>query len=234
MGKNALLLLPCLLGSMVSLSMAAPTPADKKLKAKDLEALWADLYKDEPSASRAVLKLFKQPHYAVAFLKAKLRPLKLDAARCKRLLKDLGSKDEKTWKAAWDELDYLDPRLAIDLPTLMSEVTEKPSRTRMVELCSERPADSLAGQDVQIRPVGNDGYNFTSRGSWWAEHRIDRIGQSFWNTKRAWVRAARGVAILEEIGSAEAVRVLEQLAGGHPDAFPTRAAKESLKRLKKK
>src|SRR5262245_53083596 len=100
MGHNALLL-SCLVGSVVSLSMAAHTPPDKKLQAKDLAALWADLYKDDPAASRAVLKLFKHPGAAVGFLKGKLRPLKLDAARCRRLLRDLGSMDEKTWKAAW-------------------------------------------------------------------------------------------------------------------------------------
>lgn len=215
---------------------AAPVPTDKAEKKKELEALWADLYKDEPVASTALLKLFKQPVHTVPFLKEKLRPLKLDVEMCKRLLKDLGNEDEKVWKQAWEELDYLDPRLAITLPTLMNDVTEKPARTRMVELCSGRKADSLIGQNVQLRAIGrvaDDGYNFTSQGSWWAEHRIERIGIGSWDPKRSWVRAARGVAILEQIGSDDAIRVLEQLADGHPDAFPTKAAKESLKRLKK-
>lgn len=214
---------------------AAPVPADKEAKKKELDTLWADLYKDEPAASTALLKLFKQPEHTVPFLKAKLRPLKLDADRCKELLKELGSDDEKTWKAAWDELDYLDPRLAIDLQTLMNDVTDNPSRSRMVELCSERKADSLAGQAIQIRPVGNDGFNFSSNGgSWWAEHKIERIGSHFWNPKRSWTRAARGVAILEQLATPEAVKVLELLADGHPDAFPTKGAKESLDRLKKR
>ncbi len=150
MGKYALLLLWGFVGSIASLSVAAPVPAvNKEAKKKELEALWAELYKDEPAATTAAIKLFKQPDHTVAFLKEKLRPLKLDALRCRQLLNDLGSGDEKKWKAAWNELDYLDPRLAIDLPTLMNEVTAKPSRTRMVELCSDREADSLIGQDVQ-------------------------------------------------------------------------------------
>jgi hypothetical protein len=103
----------------------------------------------------------------------------------------------------------------------------------MVELCSQREADSLAGKAVQIRPVGNDGFNFSAEnGSWWAEHRIDRIGMYGWNSKRSWIRAARAVAILEQIGSADAVKVLKQMAVGHRDAFPTKAARASLKRLK--
>lgn len=230
--KTSLLLLSILIGLMASLAIAAPAPAEANKK--ELEQLWADLYKDEPDASRAVLKLFRQPDHTVPFLKKKLQPLKLDADRCRQLLIDLGSPDDKTWNAAWDELDYLDPRLAIDLPTLMNEVINNPARTRLVELCSQRAADSLTGQDVKIRPVGDDGFNFFStNGSWWAEHRIDRINKYSWTQKKSWTRAARGVAILEQIGSAEAVKVLRQLAKGHPDASPTKAAKESLKRLKK-
>ena len=180
MGNNSLLPLSVLVALAASMSVAAPAPENKAAKKKELETLWADLYKDEPTASNAVLRLFKQPSHAAPFLKEKLRPLKLDAVRCKQLLKDLGSKDEKTWKTAWDELDYLDPRLAIDLSTLMNDVTETPSRTRMVELCSQWKADSLAGQDVLLRTAGKDGFNFVSKGSWWAEHRIDRIGKSSW------------------------------------------------------
>lgn len=214
---------------------AAPVPVDKEAKKKELEGLWDDLYKDEPAASSALLKLFKQPEHAVPFLKAKLQPLKLDTDRCNQLLKDLGSDDEKKWKAAWDELDYFDPRLATDLLTLMKQVTDNPARSRMVELVSERKADSLAGQTIQIRSVGNDGYNFSSNnGSWWAEHRIDRISSAGWNHKKSWTRAARGVAIFEQIGTPDAIKVLEQLADGHTEAFPTKAAVESLGKLKKK
>src|SRR5262249_59573455 len=108
----------------------------------------------------AVLKLYKNAGAAVPFLKAKLQPLKLDAEQCRQLLQELGSADDKVWKAAWEKLDYLDPRLAIDLQTLMDEVTAVPARTRMVELCSGRKADSLAGEDVNLRAVGDDGFNF--------------------------------------------------------------------------
>jgi len=233
MRNNLLVLLSVLIGLMASLSVAASGPGDKEAK-QELETLWMDLYKDEPDASNAVLMLFKQPDKAVPFLKAKLRPLKLDADRCKQLLKDLGSKDEKVWKAAWDELDYLDPRLAIDLQTLMKDVSETPARTRMVELCSQREADSLAGKDVELRQVGDDEFNFSvDNGSLWAEHRIDRIGKPPWAPKMSWTRAARGVAILEQIGSAEAVKSRGRMADGRRGAFPAKAAKESLKRLKK-
>ena len=216
---------------------AAPVPADKEAKKKELETLWAELYKDEPAASTALLKLFKQPEHAVPFLKTKLQPLKLDVERCKELLKELGGEDEKAVKAAREELDYFDPRLAIDLPELMTQVTDKLTRTRIVEVMSAREPDSLIGNDVQLRPLnGGDGYNFSAPnvGSWWAEHKIERMGGSFWNPKKSWTRAARGVAILEQLGTPEAVKVLEQIAEGHADAFPTKGAKASLERIKKK
>jgi len=221
-------------GATMPRASAAPVPTDKEAKKKELEGLWDDLYKDEPTASNALIKLFKQPEHAVPLLKAKLQPLKLDADRSAKLLKDLGSDDEATWKAAWDELDYLDPRLTTDLPTLMNQVTENPAHSRMVELLCDRKAGSLAGQTIQLRPV-DDGFNFSSKGgSWWAEHKIERIGGSSWNPKKSWTRAARGVAILEQLGSPDAIKVLEQLAEGHAEAFPTKAAVESLTRLKKK
>jgi hypothetical protein len=216
----------------------SPSPADDatpqaQVSRKELETLWSDLYGSDPAAANAVIRFYKNADAAVPFLKEKLPPLKLDADQCRRLLKQLGSQDEKVWKAAWEKLDYLDPRLAIDLQTLMDEVTDVPARTRMVELCSGRKADSLAGEDVNLRAVGDDGFNFFARGSWWAEHRVERIGGGVWNPKMAWTRAARGVAILEQIGTPEAMQVLRQIASGHPDAFPTKAAKESLLRLKK-
>ncbi len=220
-------------------SMLAPSPspadgATKQAKAsrQELEALWSDLYGDDPAAATAIIKLYENADASVPFLKEKLQPLELDADECRRLLKVLGNYDEKVWKAAWDKFDYLDPRLAIDLETLMDEVTEVPARTRMVELCSQRKADSLAGKNVIIRPVGNDGFNFfDGRRSWWAEHRVDRIGTYAGERKNSWRQAIRAVAILEQINTAEAVEVLKQLAEGHPDAQPTKAAKESLDRL---
>jgi hypothetical protein len=218
---------------VAALSQASDEPKQTGASRTGLEDLWSDLYADEPTAANAVLKLYKSADAAVPFLKQKLQPLKLDADQCRQLLKELGSEDEKLWKAAWEKLDYLDPRLAIDLQTLMDEVTTVPARTRLVELCSQRKADSLAGKDVILRPAG-EGFNFfDGRGSWWAEHQIERIGTYSWNGKMAWTRAARAVAILEQIGTPDAVKVLQQLADGHPDARPTKAAKESLARLGK-
>lgn len=215
------------------LSCQADAPDDDRVR-QELEALWSDLYGAEPTASNALLKLYKIADVAVPFLKEKLQPLELKPDACRQLLKELGSEEEREWKAAWEKLDYLDPRLAIDLQTLMNEVDDVPARTRMVELCGDRLPDTLAGKNVNIRAVGDEGFNFfDGRASWWAEHKVERMGSATWNPKKAWNRAARCIALLEQIGTPEALKVLQQLAAGHPDAFPTKAAVSSIIRIKK-
>jgi hypothetical protein len=101
-----------------------------------MKALWADLEKGEAVAMRALLKLSARPDEAVAFLKNKMKPLKLDAEQARALIDWLGSDNEETWKGAFEELEYFDPRLAIDLETLMAEVTKAPARQRLVEVMS--------------------------------------------------------------------------------------------------
>ncbi len=225
------------LGVLIPWEMAARSQADDRahpaeITPAELDALWSDLYGDDPAAANAVIQLYRHAGDAVPFLKRKFPPLELTEDDCRLLLEELGDDDETVWKPAWEKLDYLDPRLAIDLETLMEEIVETPARTRLVELCSQSPPDSLAGKTVSIRNVGEEGFNFfDGRVSWWAEHRIDRIGG--WNRKMAWTRATRCIAVLEQINNLEAWNVLEQLAGGHPDASPTRFAKESLARIKK-
>jgi hypothetical protein len=162
-----------------------------------------------------------------------LKPLTITADRVQTLLVNLGSDKEETWKAAYVELEYFDPRLAIDLPTLMNDVTSPPARQRLVEVLSQRVMSSLDGKEVTLRPLGsgNDGYNFfDGRGSWWAEHRVERINLGG-NMKKKWTQAVRAIILLEHIGTPEAVAVLREMTTGHPDAQPTKLAAEALERL---
>jgi hypothetical protein len=217
---------------------AAPIPAEAA--GKELEALWADLAGDELSASRALLKLAARPKEAVAFAAGRLRPLKIDEKRVRALLADLGSEKEETWKTATEELEYFDPRLAIDLPTLMDEVTERVPRARLAALLSgDRSAETLLKENAPITLSRNGGkngeeeyFNFRQVGSWWAESRVERINVGIWgNRRKYWTRAVRAVVLLEHIGSPAAVVVLRDLATGHSDAQPTKAAKEVVVRL---
>lgn len=199
-----------------------------------LEACWADLEKGQVEASRALLDLAAHPKEAVPFLKRKMQRLTLDGERFGELLTALQSDKDDVWKPAFEELEYFDPRLSDELPNLMMRVTEPPARQRLVEVMSGRPAGSLAGKDVSIRKVGDDGYNFfDGRGSWWAEHRVERISADVgWgNVKRKWTRALRALVLLEHIGTEESLAIVKWMATGHPDAQPTRTARDSLKRI---
>ncbi|QJW93665.1 hypothetical protein [Frigoriglobus tundricola] len=219
---------------------AAPVPVE--VAGKELETLWADLAGEELTASRALLKLAARPKEAVALAAKRLPPLKIDAPRMRGLLADLGSEKEETWTAATEELEYFDPRLAIDLPALMDAVTERVPRARLVALLSgDRSADRLLKSDLPITLSRNGGkngqeefFNFRQEESWWAEHRVDGINVGIWgNRRKYWTRAVRAAVLLEHIGSPEAVAVLRNLATGHPDAQPTKVAKEVLARMEK-
>jgi hypothetical protein len=219
---------------------AAPVPAGAANA--ELDALWADLAKEEAVASRALLKLAAKPKEAVPFIKEKLKPLKIDEKRVRALLGDLGSDKEVTWKAATEELEYFDPRLAIDLPTLMDDVTGAVPRARLVAILSgDRTAESLLKANMPItlgRHGGQNGeepyYNFRQKGSWWAEAKVERINVAIWgNHRKYWTRAVRAVVLLEHVGTPAAGSVLTDLATGHPDAQPTKAAKEAVARLGK-
>ncbi len=134
----------------------------------------------------------------LAFLKKQMQPLQIDQQRVRSLLVSLGNENEATWKAAFEELEYFDPRLAIDLETLMKEVTEAPGRQRMVEVLSGREPDSLAGKTIGLRALGKgDGFNFFAEGSWWAEHKVSRINSPWNNMKKKWTRSVRAIVLLE-------------------------------------
>lgn len=210
----------------------APAKAAADLDEKQFETWWENLQDEESVASRALLKLSARPPESVAFLKKKMKPLKIDNDDVFALLDKLASDDEKVWKPAFEELEYFDPRLAIALEALMLDVTESPARQRMVEVMSGRPAGSLVG-DVNLRKVGDDGFNFFGgKGSWWAEHKISRINAHAWpNPKKKWTRAVRAIILLEHIGSPEAVAILKEMATGHPEAQPTKTSVEALARV---
>ena len=199
---------------------------------------WADLEKDDPQASRALLKLAASPKETTAFLKDKLPPLTVDAGRVQFLLTVLGDDKEEVWKPAFEELEYFDPRLAIGLEDLMPMAPEAPTRQRMVEVLSGREAGSLGRRSVNLRSFGEDAgkknFNFFAEafGSWWAEPDLAKLNSFAWgNSKKKWTRAVRAIMLLESFNTPEATGIIKAMATGHPDAQPTRVAKEALERL---
>jgi len=226
---------------LASLAASSPRGDDLSADTHRLETCWADLEKGETPATRALLNLADRPKEAVSFLKTKLKPLRISSGEVKGLLLKLGSENEAVWKPAFEELEYFDPRLAIDLQTLMERYTEYPVRRRLVEILSGYLPDFLKErEDFQIRSVGT-GFNFSAksargRGSWWAENRIDKInsGGLRGDLKKKWTRAVRAIVLLEHIHTPDAVAILKDMAGGHPEAYPTKVAQEALAALGEK
>jgi len=198
-----------------------------------MDAWWTDLEKDEAAATGAVLEMYTRPEATVTFLKDKLKPLTLDSVRLKAYLLRLGSSNEALWKKAFEDLEYYDPRLAMDLESLMDKFTETPTRQRLVEVLSALQPGSLKDKKVELHRFGQGTYNFSAdRGSWWAENKVSRLNSYDPDTaKRKWTRAVRAIVLLEHIATPDAVAILKDMATGHPDAQPTRVAKESLDRL---
>ncbi len=234
-GASGLIAATLCLSTLVSLALGSPGDEPVPADTKQLEAWWADMEKGETPATRAVLNLADRPQDAVNFLKTKLKPLAISPEQVKALLFKLGHKNEAVWKPAFEELEYFDPRLAIDLETLMNRYKENPARHRLVELLSGQDADSMKDyQDLEIRAV-DSGFNFTGKMekgvlSWWAERRVDRIGLNGWGVdpKKKWTRAVRAIVLLEHLHTPDAVTILKSMAGGHPDAYPTKEAQQAL------
>jgi hypothetical protein len=202
-----------------------------------MDAWWTDLEKDETDATRALLNLADRREDAVAFLRSKLKPLKVSTSEIRALLLKLGTENPNVWRPAFEELEYFDPRLAIDLETLMDRYKDAPRRQRMVEVLSGWKPGVLDDKEIRLRRVNQDGFNFSAApkmGSWWAEHRVDRIGiYSPDNPKKKWTRAVRAILLLEHIGTPGALAILKDMATGHPDAQPTKVARDCVERLVK-
>lgn len=218
---------------------AAPQPQpDPEALQKEFDALWNDLHsRDELTVARAMFRLFSHRHDTVRYLKNRLQPLTLSAERLKTLLADLASDNDQKALAAYNELAYFDPRLALDDDALQNLLLNDPAARRLGDILCDLPFKTLVGDQwhwyspnrVVLR--FNDAQAFISNRD--AALAVANIGHHGVN-KKQWLSATRAVAVLEQIGTPEAIAVLEHFASGHPDAEPTKAARRILDRLKKK
>jgi hypothetical protein len=198
--------------------------------AEQMQSWWDDLEKPDPEASRALLKMADKPAESVAFLKEHLQPLKIEADEVNKLIKDLESADEEVWKPADEKLRYFDPRLAIELPVLMTDATNPLARSRLTEILADRPIGSFEGKEIKYSTF-RDGQNFViGNGSIWAEKDVAKLCGP-WNDKAPWTRAIRAIVLLEHINTPEAVAILKDMSAGHPDAQPTKQANTALENL---
>jgi hypothetical protein len=218
------------LAVFVGLVLLQPAPAAVPDK------LWNDLASaDEATFARALLALGKTPQETLAFLKENLVPVKADLKRVAQLVADLDSNVYDTREKAAAELEYLGKYIKTDLEKALAGAQGAETKQKLQQLLDKMPqavkepmpmppqngkATSVAivNGRVFINGVPADG---------------PKPGPVTVGPPMTWVRAVRAIAILEFIGTPEAKQVLENLAGGEPDALPTQQAKAALERLSK-
>lgn len=238
--SRTLTLLEVLMPRLRSLSLilllpmlaTAQTPANSRF-----EKLWADLAdKNEVKATRAALVLASTPKETVSFLRSVLKPVKLETARFKTLLKELDNDEFETRDRAYKELEYFGKAIRAQL----EEVLKSPPSTevrnqveRLIEASRSEdglppmPPPQIQGRSVSVQNAGGqvkiiiDGKPLDLN-----PKVIEKPGP-----QPSWVRAARATAVLEHIGTPEAKEILRSLAAGEADVLPTKSAKEALDRL---
>src|SRR5438105_3288329 len=221
-------------------TVATAQKADDKQTAR-LEALWAELLStDEAKAARATLGLAANPKEAVPFLKERLRPVKVDAVSIAKLVKQLDSEEFETRGMASRELEYLGKFAKVVLEKQLADTESAEAKRAIRVLIDKMPKDEKAAPPAAPKIMGRNVSIQSSNG----EIKIIIDGKPLDLSGYAppppqpppasWARAARAAAVLEHIGTPEARQLLEKLADGEADAPPTKAAKESLERLKTK
>lgn len=190
-------------------------------------------------------QLLAHRHRTLAFLKPKLWPLKLSKEQAEKLLADLFADKEDVWKPAFDELTRYDFRLALPLQEVWAKAETPAQRVRLKSLLldEDTPNDkfcdyrltSEAGEDhfvikrskragIPDDQIPEGLANWFGTGTWVYEE-VSRINR--------WYREESAIYILDAIGTDEALAIIKDMATGHPDAGPTKAAAEVLKRRKK-
>jgi hypothetical protein len=106
----------CLLLSLIAVTplfqnVAIAQSSDASISPETLTGLWSDLLESEPTSTSAILELSKYPESVTEFLATKMSPLRLTEEELRKTIAELGSDDDKTWRAAYHKLNYLDPRL---------------------------------------------------------------------------------------------------------------------------
>ncbi|MEO2090611.1 MAG: hypothetical protein ABGY75_14090 [Gemmataceae bacterium] len=211
---------------------AAPVKVDPKAERAKLEALWKDLQSfDTVVRAGAVLGLVEHPR-AVSFLKEKLTPVAATKEETTARLKDLNSDDEKVRERAYDELRYFDPRLALTVAEQVEAATTEFARRRLLRLWQPRLWPSPDADRIPVNATLS--LRMVKEGEVEVKYRQKSavgVETTTWNEQvqpvarypsHSWITAALAALALDRIGTPAATALLERLATGHPDAFPTK------------
>ena len=205
---------------------------------KQMLTLWDQLAEPEPFCTKALLDMSSKPDQTVAFLKEHLNPLKLEQKDLEEMIKALGSDDEKAWRTAVDQMQYLDPRLAMDVEPMLELADNQTSRNRLIEVRCDLKPGTLKDATLTFRKINaqtlyfqqvmtNGGYRVYT-----TQPKVAQLDNATGQVrKKQWARADRAIVLLQHIGTPEAIALLKDLATGNPDAQPTRIARLAVDSL---
>lgn len=229
--------------SMLEMPLRAEYPHLSASSERSIETHWELLGDQEPESTIALIELIKTPAKTIAFLERRLKPLELSSEDLHTRLGQLQSSDAFVWRAAYRELEYQDPRLALGLEELLKldSMKQSPSRNRLASILIGFPLKShrnVANRKfIKLLPVGDGGFNICCSdipeacgASYWAESKIDQLGGTGGIRKPLWNRTIRAICLLGYFGTQEAFAIVKRVSEGHPDAHPTKFAKEVFAR----
>lgn len=233
-------------------------PTAEELRQLENGAQWNNLdylVARESEIEACLYFLSRKPDETVAFFKTKLRPLKLEKKRADALVAQLFNEKEAEWKAAVAEFDKLDIRLAYPVADAWDLAKTDDQRTKMAMAILHnglKDSGDIANFEVRVKPMmprpglselekyrlyfevdlkpglpKDLAERLSNHGiSTFAPGHFDDLNMFLWN------REACAIHILNAIATTEALAMITEMATGHPDAAPTRAAKDVLKRRK--
>ncbi|MDB5313697.1 MAG: hypothetical protein JWO38_7899, partial [Gemmataceae bacterium] len=132
-----------------------PAPAGRKLSPKDLAALKADLAADDAAkAYAAVWALAASPDQAVPFLAEIIRPPeKIDGAKVRRRIAELGNEDFAVREAASEELAGLGEEIEPELRAARAGKPSPEQAVRLDRLLTSLPLSPSPGRRLELRGV---------------------------------------------------------------------------------
>lgn len=172
----------------------------------------------------------------------KLRQIRLTAAKLEETWKDLGAPAAKAYAAVWSLVAA--PAEAVPLLGERLKPVVPADARQTGHLIADLDSDSFAVRDRAARELEQLGeparpaltQALAGRASLEMRRRLERLLEKLDSpvTDPERLRELRAVMALEQIGTADARRVLEGLARGVPTARFTQEAKTSLDRLAKR
>lgn len=227
-------LLPLLALLLAAPAVAAPVPKDGG-KAEQ-ERLWQQLSGDSALArTDAVCRFLARPDEAAKFFDTKLRPLALHRKDAEKLIGRLGSANEAEWKAAFDELLYLDPRLAMPLDECWALAKTDDQKRRLAWVLHGEVIEGTEHSVFELKPPKGKGdfdlwelawlpepgvkpqipnFGFMGVAADVRQLRSDRCGDR-------WTRQTLAVQMLTRMDVRTGWEAIERMADGHPEAEPT-------------